>query len=433
MYQRCIVMQLDMQFVDGGVTAPLGFTANGVLAHIKESRKTNDTALVFSEKPCTAAGVFTQNRVQAESVKFTRKHIAKGIMQAAIANSGNANACTGEQGAQTAYRMAKSAADALGIAPEDVIVCSTGVIGQQLPVEKIEAHMAELRTGLSKEHHTEARTAIMTTDTQYKECAVQVVIDGKTVTIGTMAKGSGMIHINLGTMLGFITTDCAINSRMLDRALRESIPGTYNCVSVDGDTSTNDTLTVMANGMAGNREITTPGHDYDIFLAALNAVNTIMAKKIAADGEGADRLIECTVQGAKDVPTARALAKEIISSNLVKAAMFGKDANWGRILCAMGYSGREFTPEKTSVYFSSNPAARRYFEPGKDDGIAGSRSVQVFGHGVPLEFDEERAKEILSEEAVEILVKMEDGTAEGRAWGCDLTYDYVKINGDYRT
>jgi len=426
-------MQSEIRFVDGGVTAPKGFTANGVLCHIKESRKTNDTALVFSEKPCTAAGMFTQNRVQAESVKLTRKNIANGKMQAAIANSGNANACTGKQGAENAFRMAKAAASALGISPEDVIVCSTGVIGQQLPVEKIESHMTELKAGLSKENHAQARIAIMTTDTHYKECAASVSIGGKTVTIGTMAKGSGMIHINLGTMLGFITTDCAISAEMLNKALHESVPATYNCVSVDGDTSTNDTLTIMANGMAGNAEITKPGKDFDTFLAALNAVNTIMAKKIAADGEGADRLIECTVQGAKDVPTARALAKEVISSNLVKAAMFGKDANWGRILCALGYSGQPFTPEKTCVYFSSNKSARRYFEPGKDDRISGDQSIAVFDHGVPLDFDEDKAKKILSEEAVEILVTMEDGKAEGKAWGCDLTYDYVKINGDYRT
>ncbi|MFA6857432.1 MAG: bifunctional glutamate N-acetyltransferase/amino-acid acetyltransferase ArgJ [Treponema sp.] len=426
-------MQFDIRFVEGGVTAPAGFTANGILCHIKENRSTNDTALIFSEKPCTAAGVFTQNRVQAESVKLTKKHIADGRMQAAVANSGNANACTGKQGAENAYRMAKSTADALGISPEDVIVCSTGVIGQQLPVEKIETNMAVLAAGLSKKGHEEARVAIMTTDTHYKECAVQFTLGSRVVTIGTMCKGSGMIHINMGTMLGFITTDCAISAQMLDKALRESISGTYNCVSIDGDTSTNDTLTIMANGMAGNREITSDGTDYDKFLSALNKVNTIMAKKIAADGEGASRLIECTVTGAKDVPTARALAKEVISSNLVKAAMFGKDANMGRILCALGYSGYCFTPEKTSIYYASRENAQRYFTPGVDDEISGGQKIQVFDHGVPLDFDEVLAKEILNRESVEILVTMEDGTAEGRAWGCDLTYDYVKINGDYRT
>jgi glutamate N-acetyltransferase / amino-acid N-acetyltransferase len=426
-------MQSDIRFVDGGVTAPAGFTANGVLCHIKSSRKINDTALIFSEKPCTAAGVFTQNLVQAECVKLTKKNVADGRMQAAVANSGNANACTGKQGAENAFRMAKSAADALGISPCDVIVCSTGVIGQQLPVEKIEEKMPELKAGLSKQNHEQARIAIMTTDTQYKECAVQFMLGGKTITIGSMCKGSGMIHINMGTMLGFITTDCAISAEMLDKALRESIAGTYNCVSIDGDTSTNDTLTIMANGMAGNSEIAADGKEYDTFFAALNTLNTVMAKKIAADGEGASRLIECTVSGAADVLSARALAKDVISSNLVKAAMFGKDANWGRVLCALGYSGIHFTPEKTSVYFSSNAHASRYFIPGDDNEINGIRKIKVFDQGVPLAFDEDIAKEILSEEAVEILVTMEDGCAEGRAWGCDLTYDYVKINGDYRT
>lgn len=429
-------MQNNIHFVEGGVTAALGFTANGILCHIKASRKTNDTALIFSEKPCAAAGVFTQNRVKAESVKLTMKNIADGRMQAAIANSGNANACTGKEGAKNAYRMAKCAAAALGISADDVAVCSTGVIGQQLPVEKIESNIAALKAGLSKKGHEEARIAIMTTDTHYKECAVQTTIGGKTVTIGAMCKGSGMIHINLGTMLAFTTTDCAISAAMLENALRESIKGTFNCVSVDGDTSTNDTLTIMANGMAGNAEITKDGKDFDAFLAALNALYTIMAKKIAADGEGASRLVECYVKGAVSVETARKLAKEVIGSNLVKAAMFGKDANWGRILCAMGYSGAEFTPEKTSVYFISRPDALRYFTPGQNDEIAPEsigQSIQVFDNGVPLSFDEDKAKKILSEESVQILVTLKDGKAEGKAWGCDLTYDYVKINGDYRT
>ncbi|MCI6257964.1 MAG: bifunctional glutamate N-acetyltransferase/amino-acid acetyltransferase ArgJ [Spirochaetia bacterium] len=434
-------MHLNTRFVDGGVTAPLGFTANGILCHIKASRKTNDTALIFSEKPCSAAGMFTQNRVKAECVKLTMKNIANGRMQAAVANSGNANACTGQQGAQNAYRMAKSAADALGISCEDVIVCSTGVIGQQLPVEKIEENMSALKAGLSKKGHEQARIAIMTTDTQYKECAVQTEIGGKTVTIGAMCKGSGMIHINLGTMLCFITTDCAISPQMLEKALHESVAGTYNCVSVDGDTSTNDTLTIMANGMAGNAEICSEDADFEAFTAALNVLNTVMAKKIAADGEGASRLVECYVKGASSVENARILAKEVICSNLVKAAMFGKDANWGRILCAMGYSGADFTPEKTDVYFVSYPDSCRYFVPGENDEIGSAdgslggkfESLQVFKHGVPLDFDEDKAKSILSSESVQILVVLEDGEFEAKAWGCDLTYDYVKINGDYRT
>ncbi len=432
-------MQSEIKFIDGGVCAAEGFTANGVLSHIKASRKTNDTALIYSEKMCSAAGVFTQNRVKAEPVKLTKKNIANGRIQAVIANSGNANCCTGEQGAKVAYHMAELAGKELGVSPDDVIVCSTGVIGQQLPVEKIEEHISELAKGLSKEGHKEARIAIMTTDTQYKEVAVETTIGGKTVKMGAMCKGSGMIHINLGTMLSFITTDCAISPAMLEKALRDTVAGTYNCVSVDGDTSTNDTLVILANGMAGNAEITSEGDDYKAFQAALYSMCEVMAMKIAADGEGATRLIECTVQGAKDVATARGLAKEVIGSNLVKAAMFGKDANWGRILCAMGYSGYEFTPEKTCVYFSSRSGAKRYFDSttGEKTQIAGcdkcGGKIEVFHNGVPLNFDEDKAKKILSEEAVEILVTLEDGQAEGKAWGCDLTYDYVKINGDYRT
>ena len=432
-------MQSEIKFIDGGVTAATGFTANGVLSHIKASRKTNDTALIYSEKMCSAAGVFTQNRVKAEPVKLTKKNIANGRIQAVIANSGNANCCTGEQGAKVAYHMAQLAGKELGVSPDDVIVCSTGVIGQQLPVEKIEEHISELAKGLSKEGHKEARIAIMTTDTQYKEVAVETTIGGKTVKMGAMCKGSGMIHINLGTMLSFITTDCAISPSMLEKALRDTVAGTYNCVSVDGDTSTNDTLVILANGMAGNAEITSENDDYKAFQAALYSMCEVMAMKIAADGEGATRLIECTVQGAKDVDTARGLAKEVIGSNLVKAAMFGKDANWGRILCAMGYSGYEFTPEKTCVYFSSRTGAKRYFDSasGVKPEISGcdkcGGKIEVFHNGVPLNFDEDKAKKILSEEAVEILVTLEDGSAEGKAWGCDLTYDYVKINGDYRT
>lgn len=426
-------MQSEIKFIEGGVTAARGFTANGILCRIKASRKTNDTALIYSEKPCAAAGVFTQNRVKAESVKLTKKNIADGRIQAVIANSGNANCCTGEQGAKTAYKMACLAGNALGVKPEDVAVCSTGVIGSQLPVEKIEAKISELAEGLSKKGHEEARVAIMTTDTKYKECAVEFELGGKTCRMGTMCKGSGMIHINLGTMLSFITTDAAISPAMIDRALRESIKGTYNCVSVDGDTSTNDTLILLANGMAENPEITEENEDYKVFLAALNKMNKIMAMKIAADGEGATRLVQCTVNGAKTVEDARGLAKEVISSSLVKAAMFGSDANFGRFLCAMGYSGIDFTPEKTSIWFTSKGNARRYFEDYEDFNVHGENSVLVYKDGVPENFDEDKAKKIMSEEAVEILVQCGDGNCSGTAWGCDLTYDYVKINGDYRT
>lgn len=426
-------MQSEIKFIEGGVTAARGFTANGILCRIKASRKTNDTALIYSEKPCAAAGVFTKNRVKAESVKLTKKNIADGRIQAVIANSGNANCCTGEQGAKTAYKMACLAGNALGVKPEDVAVCSTGVIGSQLPVEKIEAKISELAEGLSKKGHEEARVAIMTTDTKYKECAVEFELGGKTCRMGTMCKGSGMIHINLGTMLSFITTDAAISPEMIDRALRESIKGTYNCVSVDGDTSTNDTLILLANGMAENPEITEENEDYKVFLAALNKMNKIMAMKIAADGEGATRLVQCTVNGAKTVEDARGLAKEVISSSLVKAAMFGSDANFGRFLCAMGYSGIDFTPEKTSIWFTSKGNAKRYFEDYEDFNVHGENSVLVYKDGVPENFDEDKAKKIMSEEAVEILVQCGDGNCSGTAWGCDLTYDYVKINGDYRT
>lgn len=423
----------SIKFIDGGVCAPEGFTANGMRVGIKASRKINDFALVYSDVPCNAAGVFTQNRVKSESVKLAQKFIADGRAQAAIEISGNANTCTGAQGAENALRMAKAAAGALGIKTEDVIVYSTGVIGAQFDISKVEDNIEILKAGLSKKGHEEARIAIMTTDTQYKECAVEFEVGGKLCKMGTMCKGSGMIHINMGTMLSFITTDCAISSAMLDKALKSSILGTYNCVSVDGDTSTNDTLTIMANGKAGNAEITAEGSDYDVFLAALNKMNKVMAMKIAADGEGATRLVECNVNGAKTVETARGLAKEIICSSLVKAAMFGADANFGRFLCAMGYSGIDFDPDKTSIWFTSKGGANRYFENYDDFEVHGEKSVQVYKDGVPLNFDENLAKEIMSQQAVEILVQCGEGTASGTAWGCDLTYDYVKINGDYRT
>jgi len=413
---------MHMKWVEGGVCSPNGFVANGIRAGIKESSKKDDTALIFSDVICNVAGVFTQNRVTAEPVKLTRSRCKTGHAQAIVINSGNANACTGEQGAQNAERMARSVVQSLNdtynhkISEDLVLVASTGVIGVQLPVEKIEKIAPSLVAGLTKEGHEKARTAIMTTDTTYKECAVEFELNGKKVHIGSMAKGSGMIHINMGTMISVVTTDCNISSKMLTKALGESVGGTYNCVSIDGDTSTNDSMMILANCKAENNEITEANADYDIFLEALNAVNTKMARKIAADGEGAEHLLECTVRGATDVKTARALAKSVISSSLVKAAFFGKDANWGRILCALGYSGEFFTPEKTSVSFSNSKGTEK-----------------VFDHGVPLNFDETKAAIILNEKETKILIEMEDGEAEGTAWGCDLTYNYVKINGDYRT
>lgn len=422
-----------LKFIQGGVCAANGFSANGIHSGLKASRKTFDTALVYSQKLCDAAGLFTSNKVKAECVKYTMKKIAGKKMQAAVCNVCFANACTGAEGYETAALTAQAVAKELKIDPDHVIVCSTGIIGQPVPRDILLSHIPELAAGLSKDGNEKARQAIMTTDTKYKECAVQTEIGGKTVTIGAMCKGSGMIHINMGTMLSFVTTDCDISGDMLEAALRQVVPATYNCVSVDGDTSTNDTLTIMANGLAGNARIQEKNSDWEKFVQALAALSEVMAKKIAADGEGASRLVECLVTGAKDQETARRLAKEVIGSNLVKAAMFGRDANCGRILCAMGYSGADFNPDKTSVRFLSKEGAARYFDDPAADLFAGAESVEVVHDGVGLAFDEELATKILGREAVQILVELKDGSAEAKAWGCDLTYDYVKINGDYRS
>ena len=422
-----------LKFIQGGVCAANGFSANGIHSGLKASRKTFDTALVYSQKLCDAAGLFTSNKVKAECVKYTMKKIAAKKMQAAVCNVCYANACTGAEGYETAALTAQAVAKELKIDPDHVIVCSTGIIGQPVPRDILLSHIPELAAGLSKDGNERARQAIMTTDTKYKECAVQTEIGGKTVTIGAMCKGSGMIHINMGTMLSFVTTDCDISGDMLEAALRQVVPATYNCVSVDGDTSTNDTLTIMANGLAGNVRIQEKNSDWEKFVQALAALSEVMAKKIAADGEGASRLVECLVTGAKDQDAARRLAKEVIGSNLVKAAMFGRDANCGRILCAMGYSGADFDPDKTSVRFLSKEGAARYFDDPAADLFAGAESVEVVHDGVGLAFDEELATKILGREAVQILVELKDGSAEAKAWGCDLTYDYVKINGDYRS
>ena len=422
-----------LKFIQGGVCAANGFSANGIHSGLKASRKTFDTALVYSQKLCDAAGLFTSNKVKAECVKYTMKKIAGKKMQAAVCNVCYANACTGAEGYETAALTAQAVAKELKINPDHVIVCSTGIIGQPIPRDILLSHIPELAAGLSKDGNEKARQAIMTTDTKYKECAVQTEIGGKTVTIGAMCKGSGMIHINMGTMLSFVTTDCDISGDMLEAALRQVVPATYNCVSVDGDTSTNDTLTIMANGLAGNARIQEKNSDWEKFVQALAALSEVMAKKIAADGEGASRLVECLVTGAKDQDAARRLAKEVIGSNLVKAAMFGRDANCGRILCAMGYSGADFDPDKTSVRFLSKEGAARYFDDPAADLFAGAESVEVVHDGVGLAFDEELATKILGREAVQILVELKDGSAEAKAWGCDLTYDYVKINGDYRS
>ena len=412
----------NIKMAEAGICFPRGFTSHALNAKIKKTSTKEDFALIVSELVANAAGVFTKNIVKAAPVVLSAKRLKEKKARAIIVNSGNANACTGSLGEENAIRLTNEVQKALekkgfgSIKESEVLVASTGVIGQQLPIERMLEKIPALVEGLSRNGNLLARKAIMTTDLVHKEAALSVEIGGKEVRLGTMAKGSGMIHINMGTMLGFITTDCAISSELLDEALRESVLDTYNCVSVDGDTSTNDSLFILANGMAENPLISEKNEDYYAFLDALYILNTEMARSIASDGEGASHLLECQVRGASDKETARILAKSVISSSLVKAAFFGKDANWGRILCALGYSGGSFSPEKTNLSFQS--------EAGE---------VLVFEQGVPLDFDEEAAKKILSEKEIKILVSLSDGDAFAKAWGCDLTYDYVKINGDYRT
>lgn len=405
-----------MKQTRGGVTAPKGFLASGVHVGIRKNREKKDLALIWSEVPCAAAAVYTTNRVKGQPLIVTQEHLADGRAQAIIANSGNANTCTGEEGIKAARRMAELVAKHLPVKAEDVIVASTGVIGQQLDVSVIEAGMGELVAGLSRGGSIDAREAIMTTDTMKKEIAVVEEIGGVPVTIGAIAKGSGMIHPNMATMLGFITTDCAITPQMLDKALKFVVRKSFNRVSVDGDTSTNDMVAILANGLAGNPLIDQEGNNFDEFRDALEFVCVELAKMIARDGEGATRLIECTVSGAASEEQAEALAKGIITSNLVKAAMFGADANWGRILCAMGYTRNDFDPDKVDVSFES---PKGY--------------IEVCKAGAPLPFSEEKAKKILNNQEVEIIVDLHAGDAEVTAWGCDLSYEYVRINGDYRT
>lgn len=416
---------MTIHYIDGGVCAPHGFLAAGVSAGIKNNTDKEDLALIYSSAPCNVGAVFTQNIVKAEPVKFSQQNIADAKahnFRAIIVNSGNANACTGEQGREACVQMVQKTAECFftknneSITKNELLVCSTGVIGKQIPIDRITQHIPRLVSALSKQGNIFARKAIMTTDTVFKECACEIQIGGVPVKIGTMAKGSGMIHINMGTMLGFITTDCAISPELLQRALSESVKHTYNCVSVDGDSSTNDSLLMLANGKAGNPLIEHADDNYNIFLKALIEINTQMAKKIAADGEGAEHFIECYVFGAKDDETARILGKSVVSSNLVKAAIFGKDANWGRIICALGYAGVFFDQKAVSVFFESK-----------------NGKICVFEQGQPLDFDEQKAEQILSAFEIKIIVEMHDADGAGYAWGCDLTYEYVKINGDYRT
>ena len=407
-----------MKETEGGVTAAKGFEAAATEAAIKyQNRK--DMALVYSEVPCRVAGTFTTNVVKAAPVVWDRNIVETSpYAQAVVVNSGIANACTGEQGMEVCRAEARCASEALGIPQNAVLVASTGVIGMQIPVDKITEGIKKLaadRSG-SVQAGLEAAKAIMTTDTVPKQAAVTTMIGGREVTVGGMAKGSGMIHPNMCTMLGFVTTDVNISRDMLRRAVKESVVDTFNMISVDGDTSTNDTLLVMANGMAGNEEITAEGADYDAFCEALNYINTWLARKMAGDGEGATALFETKVMGAATKEDARVFAKSVICSSLTKAAIFGHDANWGRILCALGYSGAQFDPENVDLYFKGK-----------------SGQIHIFGGGTACDYSEEEATAILSEKEVTVLVDMHMGKEEATAWGCDLSYDYVKINADYRS
>ena len=402
-----------MKIIDGGVCAAKGFKAGSVRCGIKASRTNDDTAIIFSECECNAAATYTMNRVKAAPVYVTMEHLENGVARAIVANSGNANACAPD-GMENARRMAKAAASFLGVEEEDVAVASTGVIGQRIDIECIEEHLSEIV--LSDDASEQANRAIMTTDTRTKTAAVEFTVGGKTCRIGGICKGSGMIHPNMGTMLSFITTDCAISHEMLTDALQDNVKKTYNRVTVDGDTSTNDMCIVLANGMAGNTLIEWQDEEYQAFCKALNEINTRLARQIAADGEGATKLVTCTVRNSRSEETAERLAKAVVGSNLVKAAMFGADANWGRVLCAMGYSKAPFRPEYVDVAFESE-----------------NGSVAVCEKGAALNFDEELAKKVLTANEVTIQIDVHEGEHAATAWGCDLTYDYVKINGDYRT
>ena len=407
-----------MKEIAGGVCAAKGFRAAGIHVGVKTHNvQKKDVALIVSDVMCAAAGVFTTNVVKAAPVLVSRAHLADGKAKAIVCNSGNANACA-PQGEENAERMCDAAAKAIGCASGDVLVASTGVIGQTLKVDVIEDGMPKLYALLeaSEAASDAAAHAIMTTDTVKKEVAMETTVGGKTVRMGGIAKGSGMIHPNMGTMLCFLTTDCAISPEMIHAALLETAQVSFNRISVDGDTSTNDTCIVLANGMAGNAEITEKNEDYAAFLEALKVLCTKLARMMAKDGEGAKHLITCTVQGAASEKSAETIAKSVISSTLTKAAIFGCDANWGRVLCAMGYSGESFDPDKVDVHFASG---------------AGDIAVCEQGRGLP--FDEELAKKILSEDEVEINIQMGEGDGVCTCWGCDITYDYIRINGDYRT
>ena len=404
-----------IKFIDGGVCAAKGFRAGGIRAGFKAGSTKKDLAIVVSDCMASAAGVYTQNKVKGAPIEVTKKHIEDGLAQAIICNSGNANTCA-PNGIEVAEKTCALAADALGLKAEDVTVCSTGVIGQELSMEPFETGIPQLVKELSYDGSAEAAAAIMTTDTIMKASAVEFEIDGVTCTLGGISKGSGMINPNMATMLGFVTTDAKISPEMAQKALSKDILTSFNQICVDGDTSTNDTVILLANGMAENEEITCEGEAFDAFCEALSAVTTALAKKMAGDGEGASKMIECKVKGAPDDITARKIAKSVIASDLLKAAIFGSDANWGRVLCAIGYTDAEFSAENIDVDMSS--------VKGTVEVCRGSR------HKV---YSEEEATEILKEKEITISVDMNQGSGEGTAWGCDLTYDYVQINGDYRS
>ena len=403
-----------MKIISGGVCASKGFTANGIHCGIRKNRTKRDLSLIFSEVKANCAAVYTTNLVKGAPLIVTKDHISDGMAQAVICNSGNANTCNAN-GIEIAEQMSDILAGKMGISADDVVVASTGVIGQPLDITPIQDGIDELVGGLG-DHSDYAAEGIMTTDTVKKEIAVSFDIGGVECRIGGIAKGSGMIHPNMATMLVFITTDCAISSPMLQKALSSDIANTFNMVSVDGDTSTNDMVTVLANGMAGNKEITAEGEDYSEFMKALNTVTVYLCKSIAGDGEGATKMIECNVWGAADEKTAKTVAKSVICSSLTKAAMFGADANWGRVLCAIGYSGADVDVTKIDVLF-----------------ISAKGEIQVCKNGAGVDFSEEKAKEILLEKEINISINLNSGDEKATAWGCDLTYDYVKINGDYRT
>ncbi|MDR2070262.1 MAG: bifunctional glutamate N-acetyltransferase/amino-acid acetyltransferase ArgJ [Treponema sp.] len=413
-----------MQDIEGGICAPKGFRAGGIRCGIKASSAKRDLALILADRPCTAAAVFTTNRVKAASVLVSQEHLAGGICRAVIANSGNANACTGAQGLAAARRMAALAGEAFGFPAEQAAVASTGVIGVPLPIAAIEGGMDALAASLSGDAagYEAALEAIMTTDTRKKGCALETEIGGGAVRLGGMVKGSGMIHPNMATMLGFITTDAAISRELLNRALVRSVARSFNRLTVDGDTSTNDMVLIMASGAAGNPPIEQEGADYEAFAEVLETLCVRLTRALAQDGEGASRLVTVTVRGASGEAAAETLAKSVASSSLVKAACFGADANWGRVLCALGYAGVPFDPEAVTVRFAS---------------AAGD--ILVCRKGAQVPFSEEKAREILSAGEIEIRIDLEapsggpGGPGEAVVWGCDLTYDYVKINGDYRT